>query len=73
MTTQYGERKEVYRKGNLSIDRLTAGFAYPRNGNVHNPTPRFCWIVMQDGKPMGSYETLRAAKVLLKDCQEAGG
>jgi hypothetical protein len=34
----------------FSIRRTLVGYSYPANGNVHNPTPRFRWLLLVDGK-----------------------
>jgi hypothetical protein len=37
--------------------------AYPRNGNVHNPTRYYLWDVYRDGKAIdGGFRTLRGAR-----------
>lgn len=30
----------------LTLRRRLIGYAYPRNGNVHNPTPEYQWELM---------------------------
>lgn len=34
----------------LTVGRRLAGYSYPVNGNVHNPTPRYTWVLLADGK-----------------------
>lgn len=34
----------------FQIERRLMGYAYARNGNVHNPTPRYWWILYLNGK-----------------------
>lgn len=29
----------------ITIEKKISGYAYPRNGNAHNPTPRYRWEV----------------------------
>lgn len=29
----------------MTIEKVIEGYCYPRNGNVHNPTPRVAWYV----------------------------
>lgn len=36
----------------FEIERRLMGYAYPANGNVHNPTPRYHWTLYLDGKPV---------------------
>lgn len=33
----------------FTVTRRLSGYAYPRNGNVHNPTPRYVWLLKVDG------------------------
>jgi hypothetical protein len=35
------------------VNRLVSGYAYARNGNTHNPTPRYTWQVMFKGRQIG--------------------
>lgn len=48
--------------------------AYPRNGNVHNPTRYYRWDVIVEGRCMNTYERQREAKaaipVLVQEYQE---
>jgi hypothetical protein len=32
------------------IGRVLTGYAYPVNGNVHNPTPRYHWHLLLDDR-----------------------
>ena len=34
----------------LTLKRVLSGYAYPRNGNFDNPTPRFDWLLLADGE-----------------------
>jgi hypothetical protein len=34
----------------FEVRRWLEGYCYPENGNVHNPTPRYCWHLLLDGK-----------------------
>jgi hypothetical protein len=34
----------------FAIRRVLSGYAYPANGNVHNPTPRYHWHLLLDGR-----------------------
>jgi hypothetical protein len=38
----------------FTIRRQLSGYAYPVNGNVHNPTPVYTWHLMVDGKLVDS-------------------
>ncbi len=33
----------------FTIERFLSGHAYAANGNVHNPTPRYTWLLKVDG------------------------
>lgn len=46
------------------IAREVAGYAYPRNGNVHNPTPRYRWVVTSAGRLVGTTGTAKDACAL---------
>ena len=37
-----------------TIERRLMGYAYPRNGNVHNATPRYHWVLRLDGSMIAS-------------------
>lgn len=43
----------------IEITRRHIGTAYPRNGNVHNPTEYFTWSVSIDGKMHDNYLSTR--------------
>lgn len=34
----------------FQIERHLSGYAYPANGNVHNPSPRYYYLLLLDGK-----------------------
>ncbi len=34
----------------LTLRRHLNGYAYAANGNLHNPTPRYQWHLLADGK-----------------------
>jgi len=52
------------------ITRVVAGYAYPKNGNFHNPTPRYRWDVTYDGKRVGSTSTAKGAKEMARMVEE---
>jgi hypothetical protein len=33
----------------FTIERQLTGYAYAANGNVHNPSPRYRWLLRLDG------------------------
>lgn len=33
----------------LTLKRILLGYAYPANGNLHNPTPQYRWVLYADG------------------------
>ena len=50
-----------------TITRKFVDWSYPRNGNTHNPTPKFRWEVEVDGKTVTSADrTLASAKLFAK-------
>lgn len=34
----------------FSVRRILTGYAYAANGNLHNPTPRYDWLLLLDGR-----------------------
>lgn len=34
----------------FEMDRIVEGHSYPRNGNVHNPTPQYRYRLYLDGR-----------------------
>lgn len=34
----------------FTVKRILAGYAYPVHGNVHNPTPRYTWQLLLNGR-----------------------
>jgi hypothetical protein len=47
-----------------TIERTLYRYAYPRNGNAHNPSPYFRWTVSYKGRRVGSQRSLKDAKSL---------
>lgn len=54
----------------IEIRKVVAGYAYPRNGNAHNPTPRYRWEVWADGKRVGSATSRKSAEGLAETQQQ---
>jgi hypothetical protein len=46
----------------ITFEKKIIGYAYPRNGNTHNPTPRVSWSAFVDGKRVGVSRTRREAR-----------
>lgn len=38
----------------LALRRHLTGYAYPANGNLHNPTPEYRWMLLVDGRVVDS-------------------
>lgn len=53
----------------LSIRRRFLGHAYPQNGNVHNPTPRYIFELLVDGQIVDS----DTRKSVLRDAAKTNG
>jgi hypothetical protein len=51
----------------FEIRRVIVGYAYPKNGNVHKPTPRVRYDIYRDGKLIGFDHKLRDAKQFVAD------
>ena len=65
-----GGRLEVYDKDGKTIDRWVVRFAYPRNGNVFNPTPTYMWTVSSNGQIYANFSKLRDAKKAVQGGEE---
>lgn len=64
----------AYMKGTgVQIIRHTHSYAYARNGNAHNPTPKYHWRVFFDGKLADEKLNSAAAKELAHDLVVAAG
>lgn len=64
--TYRGERKLIRpeTETGCGITRVTTGFAYPRNGNTHNPTASYRWDITHAGRLIDTATTLRDAKAI---------
>lgn len=51
----------------FKIEKVIAGYAYAKNGNLHNPTPRVRYDIYRDGKLIGSDSKLSEAKKFIAD------
>jgi hypothetical protein len=38
----------------FEVKRVLSGYAYPIHGNVHNPTPRYSWLLLLNGRVVDS-------------------
>lgn len=46
----------------FTVEKLQMGESYPRNGNVHNPTPKVLWVVKDEtGRIVDRARTKRLA------------
>lgn len=43
-------RRPIKDAPGFEIERRLVAYAYPKNGNVHNPTPRYHWWLYLDGR-----------------------
>lgn len=43
----------------FSVKRCLVGYAYPNHGNLHNPTPRYHWHLILDGKVVDQDASMR--------------
>jgi hypothetical protein len=55
------------REAGIEIVSMCQGFAYARNGNMDNPTPRLTYVVRHRGRLVGSSHKLSAARELASD------
>ncbi|MGH3610224.1 MAG: hypothetical protein ACRDRD_19380, partial [Pseudonocardiaceae bacterium] len=51
----------------LTIRRILTGYAYPENGNVHNPTPRYQFLLQVDGVTVDTATLERVLRQAAKD------
>jgi hypothetical protein len=42
----------------VTIRKRVVGYAYPRNGNLSNPTPRYHWLIFAGEKRVGQVNRL---------------
>jgi hypothetical protein len=50
---EHANKHEHVGKGYM-IERRLMGYSYPRNGNVHNATPQYHWVLYLNGKQVDS-------------------
>ncbi len=53
--------------GRIQVTKRIIGYAYARNGNAHNPTPKVIWETFVDGKLVGTSRLKREAVALGND------
>lgn len=46
---EHADKRESLTNG-YEIERRLMGYAYPKNGNLLNPTPQYRWNLYLDGK-----------------------
>lgn len=66
---EVGERIQSRRKlpDGYRIERVLRGWCYPRNGNLHNPTPRYVWeSFAPSGRLLAQSSTERAAAEIVR-------
>ena len=51
----------------FEIRKVVVGHTYPKNGNVHNPTPKVQYHVYRDGFLVVRESKLRDAKQFIKE------
>ena len=51
----------------FQIKKVITGYAYPKNGNLHNPTPKVAYFVYQGDKLISIDYRLRDAKQYIAD------
>jgi hypothetical protein len=49
------------------IKKVIVGYAYPKNGNAHNPTPKVHYHVYRDGQLVIREFKLRDAKQFIQE------
>jgi hypothetical protein len=61
---------EITNAPGFAVRRLFVGYAYPANGNVHNPTPQYHWLLLLHGRPVDN-SSRRGALVEAARCPDA--
>lgn len=56
--------KTINHRG-VKIEQFVEGYAYPRNGNTHNPTAQVAWVVAGE-----FFTLLRKAKAAIDEAKE---
>jgi hypothetical protein len=51
----------------FEIKKIVTGFAYAKNGNVHNPKPYVRYDIFKNGLLIGSDKKLKDAKKFISD------
>ena len=59
--------KTVFEKGEWKIVRWIAGFAYPKNGNAFDTSPRYTWTVYRNGEYQGSTYSRKKANEIVAE------
>jgi len=70
MSIKVGDRHEKVFSNGTSVVRVCVGHAYPKNGNLHNPSPRFNWEARASGKLVGVAYSRNGAVEILKIFKE---
>jgi hypothetical protein len=56
----------------FEISRTISGYAYAANGNLHNPTPRYTYLLWLDGKLADSDPRYRKLVASAREYGRAG-
>jgi hypothetical protein len=62
--------REINHNGAV-IREFIIGYAYPRNGNVHNPTAQRCWHIFVNGVYVDRANFMREARTQIDEMVQA--
>jgi hypothetical protein len=55
-----------------AVYSMCMSFAYAKNGNTHNPTPRLVWVATLDGVVVARGQKMREVREDLAEAMKAG-
>lgn len=70
MTEVRGYTGKIVRYNGAEIREFIIGYAYPRNGNTHNPTPERCWHIFVNGIYTDRTNLLREARAAIDEAAQ---
>lgn len=56
--------------GDYLVRRVLIRTAYPKSGNVDNPTREYIWVVERNRRQIGTEGSLRGARELIAVCED---
>lgn len=56
---EHANKDQAISGTSFSVRRVLVRYSYPRNGNVHNPTPSYRWWLILDDKLVDNDASMR--------------